>query len=91
MINKDNVAWDRFEFSVISITKISSPYEITDEPWYQYVIGRSDDCIKGMCQGTLEEVTEHADCIVTDLNERRNVKMGPMWRTKKPPLNTAPK
>lgn len=84
MANNDNIAWDKLDYTVISITKISSPYCINDEPWYRYIIGRSDNCIKGMRQGTFDEVTEHAECLADDLNSRRTLKMGPLWRTNKP-------
>jgi hypothetical protein len=83
MAENDNTAWDRLEYTLISITRITPPFDITDETWFQYIIGRADNCIKGMSQGSLEEVTEHAEDIVYDLNARRNLKMGPLWRTKK--------
>lgn len=91
MTLKDNVCCDKLKYTVVSISKITSPYSILDEPWYQYIIGRSNNCVKGMRQGTLEEVTEHAECIADDLNSRRNIKTGPLWRTNKPQLNTTPK
>lgn len=84
MVNKDNIAWDRLDFVIISITQISPPHEYDNEPWYRYIIGRGDNCFKGMRQGTLAEVTEHADEVVADLNSRRHNKMGPMWRSKTP-------
>ena len=88
MTYNDNVVWDRLDYTVISITKTSSPYNLIDEPWYQYIIGRSNNCVKGMSQGTFEEVTEHAECIADDLNSRRCLKMGPLWRTTKPQTKT---
>ena len=82
MVDKDNIAWDKLDFTVISISKIPPPHEFNDEPWYKYIIGRGDECFKGMRQGTLQEVTEHADNLVDDLNARRYNKMGSMWRSK---------
>ena len=72
--------WDRLEYAVISISKTISPTGIDDELWYQYIIGRSNACMICKSCGTLDEVTEHAEQLVFDLNSRRKIRPGTYGR-----------
>lgn len=75
MNNNDNVAWDRLDYTVISVTKTTAPNNVADEPWYQYIVGRSCTCLMCKRQGTLKQVTEHAENFAVDLNSRRGLKV----------------
>lgn len=71
MTYNDNVAWDRLDYTVISVTKTTPPNNLEDEPWYQYIVGRSSNRLTCKRLGTLEQVTEHAENFAIDLNSRR--------------------
>ena len=80
MIYNDNVAWDRLDYTVISVTKTTPPNNLEDEPWYQYIVGQSSTCLTCKRQGTLKQVTEHAENFAVDLNSRRGIKVGDYGR-----------
>ena len=81
MINKDNVMWDRLEYTVLSVSKTSAPSSLDDELWYEYIVGRCDTRLVCKARGTLDEVTEHAEKLAFDLNLRRNMKPGTYGRS----------
>lgn len=58
------------KFSVMHIEKISTPDGMVGDNWYQYVVGQGTSEIKGLTMGTLNQVTEHANNVANDLNER---------------------
>ncbi len=58
------------KFSVMNIEKISTPDGMAGDNWYQYVVGQGSSEIKGLTMGTLKQVTEHANKVADDLNER---------------------
>ena len=58
------------KFNVMSIEKISTPDGMVGDNWYQYVVGQGSSEIKGLTMGTLKQVTEHANKVADDLNDR---------------------
>ncbi len=58
------------KFSVMNIEKTSTPDGMVGDNWYQYVVGQGTSEIKGLTMGTLNQVTEHANNVANDLNER---------------------
>lgn len=58
------------KFNVMNIEKISTPDGMVGDNWYQYVVGQGSSEIKGLTMGTLKQVTEHANKIADDLNDR---------------------
>ena len=64
----------KLKFNVMSIEKISTPDGMNGDNWYQYVVGQGSSEIKGLTMGTLKQVTEHANKVADDLNDRSNGK-----------------
>ena len=60
----------KLKFNVMDIEKISTPDGMAGDNWYQYVVGEGTSEIKGLTMGTLNQVTEHANKVADDLNER---------------------
>ena len=60
----------KLKFNVMNIEKISTPDGMVGDNWYQYVVGQGSSEIKGLTMGTLKQVTEHANKVADDLNER---------------------
>ena len=58
------------KFNVMNIEKISTPDGMAGDNWYQYVVGQGTSEIKGLTMGTLNQVTEHANNVADDLNDR---------------------
>ena len=58
------------KFNVMNIEKISTPDGMAGDNWFQYVVGQGSSEIKGLTMGTLNQVTEHANKVADDLNER---------------------
>lgn len=58
------------KFNVMNIEKISTPDGMVGDNWYQYVVGQGSSEIKGLTMGTLKQVTEHANKVADDLNDR---------------------
>lgn len=66
-VNKETV---KRKFNVMNIEKISTPDGMTGDNWYQYVVGQGSSEITGLTMGTLNQVTEHANNVANDLNDR---------------------
>ena len=60
----------KLKFNVMSIEKTSTPEGMDGDNWYQYVVGQGSSEIKGLTMGTLKQVTEHANSVANDLNDR---------------------
>ncbi len=60
----------KLKFNVMNIEKIDTPDGMAGDNWYQYVVGQGSSEIKGLTMGTLNQVTEHANKISEDLNDR---------------------
>ena len=58
------------KFNVMNIEKTSTPDGMAGDNWYQYVVGQGTSEIKGLTMGTLNQVTEHANRVANDLNDR---------------------
>lgn len=58
------------KFNVMNIEKISTPDGMVGDNWYQYVVGQGTSEIKGLTMGTLKQVTEHANSVADDLDDR---------------------
>jgi hypothetical protein len=58
-------------YAVASVEKIASPEGLPGDNWHRYVIEGGDAPIEGLKPGTLNAVTEHAQCVADDLNERK--------------------
>ena len=58
------------KFNVMNIEKIDTPDGMAGDNWYQYVVGQGSSEIKGLTMGTLKQVTEHANKVADDLNDR---------------------
>ena len=58
------------KFNVMNIEKIDTPDGMVGDNWYQYVVGEGSSEIKGLTMGTLKQVTEHANKVADDLNDR---------------------
>ena len=58
------------KFNVMNIEKIDTPDGMDGDNWYQYVVGQGSSEIKGLTMGTLKQVTEHANKVADDLNDR---------------------
>ena len=60
----------KLKFNVMNIEKIDTPDGMAGDNWYQYVVGQGTSEIKGLTMGTLNQVTEHANKVAVDLNDR---------------------
>ena len=58
------------KFNVMNIEKINTPDGMAGDNWYQYMVGQGTSEIKGLTMGTLNQVTEHANRVADDLNDR---------------------
>jgi len=76
MIHNDNVMWDRYEYTVISVSKITAPSDIEAESWYKYIVGRCNNSLVCKSRGTFQEVSEQAEKLTFDLNSRRGFQSG---------------
>ncbi len=57
-------------FTVDSIEQTESPENGGSETWYRYVLKSKRTSITGMRAGSLAQVTEHAERVAEQLNER---------------------
>ncbi len=58
------------KYSVVSVEKTDTPEGMPEGNWHRYIIGEGTSRIEGFRLGTLKAVTEHAETIAEDLNER---------------------
>jgi hypothetical protein len=63
------------KYLVISIDKIETPNGMTGNKWYRYIVGQGGGKIEGLKEGTLAEVTLHAETFSQDLNTRSTGKL----------------
>ena len=57
-------------YQVVTVEKIDTPDGMSGTNWHRYVIQRKGHAIEGMKPGTLNSVTQHAESVASDLNER---------------------
>jgi len=60
------------KYQLESVEQTTPPKGITSGTWFRYIIGRGSSKINGTKTGTLRSVTEHAEVVVENLNERAN-------------------
>lgn len=63
------------KYEVISIENIDTPEGLTGDHWFRYIIGEGGGKIEGLKEGTLKEVTLHANNVADDLNIRSKGKV----------------
>ena len=63
------------KYLVISIDKIDTPTGMIGDNWYRYIVGQGGGKIEGLKEGTLAEVTLHAENFSQDLNTRSTGKL----------------
>ena len=59
------------DFEVSSVKPAEPPAGSDDSEWHSYVIVQGPNTIRGFREGSLRSVTQAAELIVTQLNERR--------------------
>lgn len=57
-------------YQVVTVEKIDTPDGMSGTNWHRYVIQRKGSAMEGMKPGSLKSVTEHAESVASDLNER---------------------
>lgn len=60
------------KYQVVTVEKSIPPQGIESGDWYRYVIGQGKSKIVGFKCGTLSAVTDHANTMVDNLNNRAN-------------------
>lgn len=81
------------KYNVVSIEKIDTPDGMAGNHWHRYIIGQGGGKIEGLKEGTLKEVTLHAENFAEDLNGRSKGKLvSPVSRKQSatPPKPPAP-
>lgn len=81
------------KYNVVSIEKIDTPDGMAGDKWHRYIIGQGGGKIEGLKEGTLKEVTLHAENFAEDLNGRSKGKLvSPVSRKQSatPPKPPAP-
>lgn len=61
-------------YCVMSIEETTAPEGMSGDNWYEYVIGEGTSKIQGLKIGSLAEVTQHANKVTDDLNDRSKSK-----------------
>jgi hypothetical protein len=61
-------------FDLKSVEKADAPQGLPGDNWYRYVLECGDNTIEGHKPGTLRAVTQHAQEVADDLNERKDRK-----------------
>lgn len=69
MIQEDET--DINHYHILTIEKTTPPEGAPGTNWHRYVIGKGNSRIEGKKSGTLNEVTQHAETFVDDLNSRK--------------------
>jgi len=59
-----------YHYQVVTVEKIVTPSGMSGTNWHRYVIQRNGSLIEGMKPGTLQSVTQHAESVASDLNDR---------------------
>ena len=67
------------DYEIISVESTVPPEHMGGTGWHCYVIGQGTNTIRGYQQGSLENVRQSVEEIVTRLNERRLGKRGRVY------------
>lgn len=80
-------ALQRRSYRVVSIEQEDCEASRTDGTWYMYVVSNGKSTITGHRPGPREQVVEHAEWFVAELNARsgRDCKSVLSWRRGRPP------
>ncbi len=70
-------------FEVVDVTKITTPDGMDGKNWHSYTIKRGSTEINGQKPGTMKMVTEHANQVAADLNERCGGKLSSPYAARK--------
>lgn len=70
-VKEENI---KLRYCVMSIEETEAPAGLSGENWYEYVIGEGTSKIQGLKSGSLAEVTQHANKVTDDLNDRSRSK-----------------
>lgn len=62
--------FENHHYQVVTVEKIDTPDGMSGTNWHRYVIQRNGSAIEGMKPGTLKSVTQHAESVASDLNDR---------------------
>ena len=57
-------------YKVISVQSTSPPDGFSEGTWHRYIIGCGNSIMEGKSQGSLKQVTEHANELVEKINTR---------------------
>ena len=60
----------QLKYNVVIVEKTTTPEGMPGDNWHHYVIGHGSSQIEGLKPGTLKAVTQHAQAVADDLNER---------------------
>jgi len=58
------------KYRVVTVEKTTPPEGLPGDNWCRYVIGQGTSKIEGKKPGTLEDVMQHAETAVEELNSR---------------------
>ena len=58
------------KYRVMSVEKTDPPEGMPAGDWHRYIIGQGGAKIEGFKPGSLETVTQHAETVADNLNER---------------------
>ncbi len=58
------------KYRVVTVEKTNPPEGLPGDNWHRYVIGQGASRIEGRKPGTLEDVIQHAETAVEELNSR---------------------
>ncbi|MDH5190502.1 MAG: hypothetical protein OEW89_04560 [Gammaproteobacteria bacterium] len=58
------------KYRVESVEKCEAPQGMPEGNWHRYTIGQGGSKLEGYKPGTLKVVTQHAETVANDLNER---------------------
>lgn len=70
MSTEPEIKPSRRKYHVKSVEKVDPPDGMPAGNWHRYVIGEGRSRIEGFRPGSLKAVTEHAETVAQDLNER---------------------
>jgi hypothetical protein len=76
---QDRGAVQLCSYRVVSILKEDCEAWHADDTWYKYVVGNGKSTITGHRPGTREQVEEHAEWFVAELNARRGRGGSSVW------------
>jgi len=78
-VKQDRGAVQLCSYRVVSILEEDCEASHADDSWYKYVVGNGKSTITGHRPGTREQVKEHAEWFVAELNARRGRGSGSIW------------